>query len=120
MDATATATVFLPPEDRLPRFQVCEKARSPSVVGVFADWDDDWKHGNDARNPGVGFGWVLVAPGVEVKNGDLIESSDYPGCGRVQADDIIRSCTVGKITAAIASETHPDGARLFPCALYCG
>jgi hypothetical protein len=42
------------------------------------------------------------------------------GCGRVQADDIFRGCTVGKVTSTHVIETYPDGSYLAPCTLHCG
>lgn len=105
--------------DQLPRFKVSDLAGSPRVYGVFLAWDTDDKDNNDAMIASLGAYLLRIAPGEVVQGGDLIESNG-DGCGRAQADDIIRSRTVGKVTSSTVVETYPDGSYLVPCVLYCG
>jgi hypothetical protein len=82
-----------------------------------------------ARCNSIGEGkvWVTNIAG-ELNNGDLVVSSEIPGYGQLQADDIIRSCTVGKIAVDLdwegAEEIEFDGQTykkiLAPCVYYCG
>lgn len=114
-------------EDRLPRFKVSDVAGSKSVYGIFAWWDQDHDEDgnrivsptNDAFIGSLGAGWIRIAKGVTAQRGDYIESNG-DGCGRVQADDILRSSTVGKVTSITVVETYPDGSYLVPCTLHCG
>lgn len=105
--------------DQLPKFKVSDTPGSSRVYGVFLAWDADDMDSNDAIIASLGTYLVRIAAGETVQGGDLIES-DGTGCGRVQADDIIRSSTVGKITSDHVVETFPDGSYLVPCVLYCG
>ncbi len=83
------------------------------------DWDGDDMDSNDAHIASLGAYLVRIAAGVAVQGGDLIESNG-DGCGRVQADGIIRASTVGKIMSSAVIETYDDGSYLVPCVLYCG
>ena len=113
-------------QNRLPRCKLSNTVASKAVYGVYLREDDDEEADNP--NPGggikghyvaaLGAGWVRVAPG-SVAIGDLIESAGN-GIGRVQADDIIRSSTVGKIISLTPKNTEPGGVRLLPCVLMCG
>jgi hypothetical protein len=47
---------------------------------------------------GEGAVWVCDANG-PLRNGDLVVTSDHPGLGMRQGDDVVRSCTVAKVTA---------------------
>ncbi len=105
--------------DQLARFKVSDTAASSRVYGVFTAWDADDMDSNDAYVASLGAYLVRIAAGETVQGGDLIESNG-DGCGRVQADDIVRTTTVGKITSSAVIETYPDGSYLVPCVLYCG
>ncbi len=105
--------------DQLPRFKISDTPGSPRVYGVFMDWDGDDMDSNDAHIASLGAYLVRIAAGVAVQGGDLIESNG-DGCGRVQADGIIRASTVGKIMSSAVIETYDDGSYLVPCVLYCG
>ena len=107
------------PEERLPCFKISDTPGSRSVYGVFAWWDEDWTATNDALVGALGAFVIRIAPGVIVQRGDYIESNG-DGCGRVQADDILRSSTVAKVTSTTVVETYPDGSYLVPCTLHCG
>lgn len=104
--------------DRLPCVKVSDEAGASSVYGVFLAWDRE-DGGCDMMVASLGAGHVRVAAGVTVKRGDLIESNG-DGCGRVQADDVMRSRTVAKVTAAVRVREYPDGSYLVPATLHCG
>ncbi len=105
--------------DQLAKFKISDTQGSKRVYGVFLAWDTDDMDSNDAHVASLGAYLIRIDAGVTVHGGDLIESAGN-GCGRVQADDIIRSSTVGKITSNAVIETYPDGSYLVPCVLYCG
>jgi hypothetical protein len=101
-------------ETVLPQVQVAMPG-SHSVYGVFSHWDED----GDMHVASLGTNSIRIAPGVKVARGDLIEAGPN-GCGVVQADDVYRASTVGKITAAVKTAGYPDGSYLVPCTLHCG
>jgi len=74
-------------------------APSFSKYGVNAGIDPGWWN-ISTMSIGEGVIWVTNING-EIENGDLIESSEIPGFGRRQDDDIIRSKTVAKCTEDI-------------------
>lgn len=105
--------------DQLARFKVSDTPGSSRVYGVFLDWHAEDLDSNDAMIASLGAYLVRIADGVTVQRGDLIESNG-DGCGRVQADDIVRTRTVCKVTSNHIIETYSDGSYLVPCVLYCG
>lgn len=115
--------------EHLPKFRISADAGSRSVYGVFTAWMHKGKAQgwggteefveDDALITSLGAASVRIDPSETVKRGDLIESAGN-GCGRVQADDIFRTSTVAKVTAAIKIETYEDGSYLVPCTLHCG
>ena len=107
-------------QDRMPKVKVSDSAGSRKVYGVYLGVDHD--ENDEERGhliAAIGAGWVRIASGLTVEPGDLVESNG-DGCGRAQADDVIRSSTVGKVTSNVAVSTYEDGSYLVPCVLYCG
>lgn len=108
-------------QDRLPKTKVSDTAGSKAVYGVYFCEAE----GIDGNPPtghlvaGLGASWVRVAAGQTVERGDLLESNG-DGCARVQADDVIKSSTIGKVSAATVVETYDDGSYLVPVVLMCG
>jgi hypothetical protein len=102
-------------EDRLPRCAVSRTPGSKAVYGVFGCRDDE----GTLVVYSAGLSWIRMKAGSTPELGDLIESAG-DGTGRVQSNDIIRSCTVGKIVSLAVRETYPDGSYTLPCTLYCG
>jgi len=109
------ATVIDERNDRLPMCRVSDVAGDPAVYGVFHRIDDD----GDVHVMALGAGSIRISAGVTVARGDLLESNG-DGCATVQADDLVRSSTVAKVTSATVIETYPDGSYLVPCTLLCG
>jgi hypothetical protein len=95
--------------------KVSDVPGDPRVYGVFSHYDEE----GDAHVMALGAYVIRVAPGQEPTGGDLLES-DGTGCARVQADEIVRSSTIAKVTSAVAVETYDDGSFLLPCTLTCG
>ena len=105
--------------ERLPKSKVSDTAGSKNVYGVFMAWDNDWTETNDLLVTSVGAFICRVNSGVTVQEGDLLESNG-DGTARVQADDIIRSSTIGKVTSTVKTHQYADGSYCVPTVLYCG
>jgi len=114
-DDGITKTVADDGNERLPMFKISDTVGDKTVYGVFQCWDDV----GDANISAVGAFPVRIAAGVAVQRGDLIESNG-DGCGKVQADDIIRSSTVCKVTSNVIIDSYEDGSYTVPCVIYCG
>lgn len=105
------------------KVKVNDTPESKAVFGVFLYWNIDveldggiW---NDMSVAAVGNFVIRMAAGQTPEIGDLV-MSDGTGCGVVQADDIIRTKTVAKITSTIPQVVYEDGSFLVTCVLYCG
>jgi hypothetical protein len=105
--------------ERLPKAKISDTAGSKKVYGVFMAWDNDWTETNDMYVTAVGAFICRVNSSVTVQEGDLLESNG-DGTARVQADDIIRSSTIGKVTSTIKTHQYDDGSYCVPTVLYCG
>ena len=108
-----------PATERLCRSKVSDTAGSKRVYGVFMDWDNEWTATNDMYVTAVGAFVCRVNAEITVQMGDLLESNG-DGTARVQADDIIRSSTIGKVTSTIKTHEYDDGSYCVPTVLYCG
>jgi hypothetical protein len=105
--------------ERLPKSKISDTAGSKKVYGVFMAWDNDWDTTNDMLVTSVGAFICRVNGSVTVQEGDLLESNG-DGTARVQADDIIRSSTIGKVTSTVKTHEYADGSYCVPTVLYCG
>jgi len=105
--------------ERLPKSKISDTAGSKKVYGVFMAWDNDWTTTNDMYVTAVGAFICRVNSSVTVQEGDLLESNG-DGTARVQADDIIRSSTIGKVTSTVKTHEYDDGSYCVPTVLYCG
>jgi hypothetical protein len=105
--------------ERLPKSKISDTAGSKKVYGVFMAWDNDWTTTNDMYVTAVGAFICRVNGSVTVQEGDLLESNG-DGTARVQADDIIRSSTIGKVTSTVKTHQYADGSYCVPTVLYCG
>lgn len=108
-----------PQSERLCRAKISDTAGSKKVYGVFMCWDEDWTATNDMMVTSLGAFVCRVNADVVVQQGDLLESNG-DGTARVQADDIVRSSTIGKVTSTVKTHEHPDGSYCVPTVLYCG
>jgi hypothetical protein len=105
--------------ERLPKCKISDTAGSKKVYGVFMAWDNDWTETNDMYVTAVGAFICRVNADVTVQEGDLLESNG-DGTARVQADDVIRSSTIGKVTSTVKTHEYDDGSYCVPTVLYCG
>jgi hypothetical protein len=103
--------------DRLVRVKVSDTQSSRRVYGVFLGWDGQYASTGDMYVAGLGAYMVRVS-GV-VQSGDLLESAG-DGTARTQADDIVRSTTIGKVSSTHRIAEYDDGSYLVPCVLMCG
>ena len=108
-----------PTSERLCRSKISDTAGSKKVYGVFMDWDNDWTATNDMLVTSLGAFVCRINGSVTVQQGDLLESNG-DGTARVQADDIIRSSTIGKVTCTTKTHEYDDGSYCVPTVLYCG
>lgn len=105
--------------ERLCKVKVSDTAGSKNVYGVFMDWDHEWEATNDMLVTSLGAFVCRINANVTVQMGDLLESNG-DGTARVQADDVIRSSTIGKVTGTTKTHQHDDGSYCVPIVLYCG
>lgn len=106
-------------QDRLPKSKISDTDSSSSVYGVFLAWDEDWETSNDMYVAALGAGFIRLQSGEVPVRGALLVSAGN-GCARIQSDDVIRASTIGKISAAVVTQTYHDGSFLVPCILMCG
>jgi hypothetical protein len=91
------------------------------VYGVVENFNEEQNDDTGITHPAhfniasVGVGHIRVTG--SCAGGDLLESNG-DGLAKVQDDDIIRSKTIGKVTANVSGSATED--RLVACVLYCG
>ena len=113
----------------LPTVTLAGKARDKAVLGVLVMEaplsDDHWFEGKKEGRFGVvnalgeGRMWVTNGNG-PVEAGDYITSSDIPGYGQRQDDDLVHSYTVGKVIEtvdwnAVTETVEVEGRRVKVC-----
>ena len=101
--------------NNLAKVKISDSEDSKAVYGVFQNWDED----NDMSVVALGTFVVRVHKDETVAIGDLL-SSKGDGTAKVQADDIMRSKTIAKVTSTIKQQTYDDDSYLVPCTLHCG
>jgi hypothetical protein len=94
----------------LPQVRLSQHRCDKRVYGVYGGINEDGSIIVNALGA-----WQVLVSG-PVIGGDLLCCSDVPGVAEVQKDDIVRSCTIGKVTR---SDFNP-GIRLVPATLCCG
>ncbi len=95
----------VPISDTLPTVKLANKANDKAVFGIFMMEsplpDVHWHKAKDGERFGTvnalgeGRVWVCDAGG-ELEAGDYITTSDVPGYGQLQSDDVLHSYTLGK------------------------
>jgi hypothetical protein len=103
--------------EQLNKTKISDVEGDKNVAGIFQSWDDDddtWV--NDYYLAMTGDFVIRIAAGVSVERGDLLMSAG-DGTAKPQADDLVRSCTIAKVTSTTVSCTHPDGSYCVPCVL---
>ena len=109
--------------EQLPMCKISNTADSKSVYGVFMAWDDsdDGLDGdvNDMHVASLGAFVVRIHKDQTVAIGDYLVSNG-DGTAKKQADDILKSSTIAKVTSTTKTITHADGSYCVPCTLHCG
>ena len=109
--------------ERLSMCKISDTEDSKAVYGVFMAWDDadDGLDGdvNDMYVASLGAFVVRIHKDETVAIGDYLQSKG-DGTAKKQADDILRSSTIAKVTSTEKTHTHGDGSYCVPCTLHCG
>jgi hypothetical protein len=103
--------------EQLNKTKISDVEGDKNVAGIFQSWDDDddtWV--NDFYLAMTGDFVIRIAAGTTVERGDLLMSAG-DGTAKPQADDLVRSCTVAKVTSTNVSCTYDDGSYCVPCVL---
>jgi hypothetical protein len=112
--------IELQSNEQLPMTKVSDTEDSKAVYGVFSRWDNEPDDGvNDMNVAALGAFIIRVHKDETVSIGDLL-SSKGDGTAKVQADDIMRSKTIAKVTSTNKTYTYDDGSYCVPCTLHCG
>jgi hypothetical protein len=109
--------------EQLPMCKISDTADSKAVYGVFMTWDDhdDGLDGdvNDMHVASLGAFVVRIHKDQTVAIGDYLVSNG-DGTAKKQADDILRSNTIAKVTSTTKTHEYADGSYCVPCTLHCG
>ena len=120
---TYTATIKEKGDEKHVKCKISDTADSTRVYGVFQSFDTESVMSadgvNDMNIAAVGTYPVRIHKDQTISAGDLLVSNG-DGTAKKQADDIIRSKTIGKALTNVKTVTYSDGSYLVPCALYCG
>ncbi len=83
--------------------RVSSQANDKRVYGVYSNCERIDNEGRMVHQvASLGEGQILICNiGGDLENGDYISSSPIPGLGQRQADDIVRSYTVAKVTESV-------------------
>ena len=112
--------IELQPNEQLPMTKISDTEDSKAVYGVFSRWDNEPDDDvNDMNVAALGAFIIRVHKDETVAIGDLL-SSKGDGTAKVQADDIMRSKTIAKVTSTNKTYTYDDGSYCVPCTLHCG
>ena len=103
--------------EQLNMTKVSDTVGDKDVAGVFLGWDENNSvEVNDLYISMTGDMVIRVAGSTTVARGDLLISAG-DGTAKPQADDIVRSSTIAKITSTIPTTTYADGSKAYPCVL---
>ncbi len=103
--------------EQLNRMSVSTVEGDVNVAGVFQGWDDDDDvYTKDFYCAMTGDFVIRVSQGVTIARGDLLMSAG-DGTAKPQADDIVRSKTIAKVTSTVVATTYADGSYCVPCVL---
>lgn len=106
--------------EQLNKMEVSSIRGDCNVAGVFQAWDDDDDtYLNDGYCAMTGDFVIRIAADCTVQRGDLLMSAgDGTACPQDgELADVVRSCTVAKVTSTTVSHTYEDGSYLVPCVL---
>lgn len=102
----------------------CEKSRTEkdkACIGVFGGTSSDIDEDNNSVVLSLGDGHILVnSENGNIEIGDYICSSNSPGIGMKQQDDILRNYTVAKATEMVDWSLEENNIKLISCTYHCG
>jgi hypothetical protein len=104
--------------EQLNKMEISSVVGDKNVAGVFVNWDQD-EDGNydpDMNIAMTGDFIIRIAEGTTVQRGDLLMSAG-DGTAMPQDDDLIRSCTIAKVTSTHVTAKYDDGSYCVPCVL---
>jgi len=105
--------------ERLAQSKISDTEDSKAVYGVFCGWDNDDDKVNDMNIASLGAYIVRIHKDETLAIGDYLQSKG-DGTAKKQADDILRSSTIAKVTSTTKTVTYDDGSYCVPCTLHCG
>ena len=122
--------ILLKLSQRGEKFKALKRAASSMDVckSVFSHYNANdlfaqinWIDGdvNDMYVAALGAFVVRIHKDETVAIGDYLQSNG-DGTAKVQADDILRASTIGKVTSTEKTITHADDSYCVPCTLHCG
>ena len=118
---TVVSTIDEEFKSRHANVKISDTVGDKRVYGVVENFNEEQSDDTGHTHPAhfniasVGVGHIRVTG--SCAGGDLLESNG-DGLAKVQDDDIIRSKTIGKVTANVSGSATED--RLVACVLYCG
>ena len=86
------------PKPQLFKTRICQTKNSPTAIGVYGGTDRENR--DLVLSIGTGFIWA-ANKGVNIGVGDLMVSSDLPGCAELQGDGIVKNISVAKATESV-------------------
>jgi hypothetical protein len=113
-------TVYTEENEQLNKMDISSVKGDRNVAGVFQSWDDDDDEYIDDFYCAMSGDFVIrIAKDCVVERGDLLMSAgDGTACPQEdELADVVRSCTVAKVTSTTVINTFSDGSYLVPCVL---
>ena len=111
--------------EQLNRVKVSDVVGDRNIAGVFETYEDEnvsdpygskYNQYDDFSIAQTGDYVIRIGRDTVVQMGDLLMSAG-DGTAMPQEDDIIRSCTIAKVTCTSKREVYPDGSYTVPCLL---
>jgi len=100
--------------EQLNKTKVSDVEGDKNVAGVFVSVSPSEDGPLDFFFAMTGDMIIRIAEGITVERGDLLMSAG-DGTAKPQGDDLVRSCTVAKVTSTNVSCTYEDGSYCVPC-----
>jgi hypothetical protein len=104
--------------EQLNKMEISSVVGDKNVAGVFVNWDpdEDGHYEPDMNIAMTGDMIIRISADITVERGDLLMSAG-DGTAMPQGDDIVRSCTIAKVTSTHVTVTYEDGSYCVPCVL---
>jgi hypothetical protein len=122
-DILILSSSTIPVNSNQPEYLVTksDKSMQKSVFGVYGGSGDHLPDPSDAIIYSLGDGVIKVnSEGGNIEIGDYICSSNTPGIGMKQSDDILRNHTVAKASQNVDWSIESSTTKLIACTYHCG